>query len=48
MRQKKPVPLVSKGENEKMETLIIAGGDINKEELAKYCKEDSRTKYYCC
>ncbi len=32
---------------EKMDTLIIAGGEINKEELAKYCEEHSRTKYDC-
>lgn len=31
-----------------METLIIAGGDINKEELVKYSKEYSRTKFDCC
>ncbi len=48
MRQNRPVPLVSKGENEEMETLIIAGGDIHKEELAKYSKEHSRTKSDCC
>lgn len=47
MRQNRPVPLVSKGENEEMETLIIAGGDINKEELARYSKEYSRTKCDC-
>lgn len=31
-----------------MKTLIVAGGDINKEELTKYCKKHSRTKYDCC
>lgn len=31
-----------------METLIVAGGDINQDELVKYCKEHSRTKYNCC
>ena len=36
MRQNRPVPLVSKGENEEMETLIIAGGDINKERFRSF------------
>lgn len=36
------------GRELKMDTLIIAGGDINKEELTKYCKEHSRAKYDCC
>lgn len=31
-----------------MDTLIIAGGDVDIENLAKYCKEHVRTKYYCC
>ena len=48
MKQEGQVCFVSKGENGKMDTLIIAGGDINKEELAKYCEEHSRAKYYCC
>lgn len=30
-----------------METLIIVGGEINKEELAKYCEQHSRAKYNC-
>lgn len=30
-----------------MDTLIIAGGEINKEELVKYCEEHSRAKYNC-
>lgn len=31
-----------------MDTLIVGGGDINQEELAQYCKEHSRSEYYCC
>lgn len=30
-----------------MKTLIIAGGESNKEDLEKYAKEHKRTKYYC-
>ncbi len=32
----------------KMETLIVAGGEINLESLKIYCKEHMRTKYHCC
>lgn len=31
-----------------METLIIAGGDIDKNMLKKYNATYSRTKYHCC
>lgn len=31
-----------------MDTLIIAGGDINIKNLEKYCKDHIRTKYHCC
>ncbi len=29
-----------------METIIIAGGEINKQILEKYCKKYNRKKYY--
>lgn len=31
-----------------MNTLIVAGGEINSKDILKYCKEDIRTKYHCC
>lgn len=31
----------------KMETLVVAGGEINMESLRKYCEEHIRAKYYC-
>lgn len=31
-----------------MKTLIVAAGDIDKEDLIKYAKEYNRPKYHCC
>lgn len=31
-----------------MNTLIVAGGDININNLEEYCNKHIRTKYYCC
>ncbi len=31
-----------------MDTLIVAGGEINSEILSQCIKEHKRTKYYCC
>ena len=47
MRQKRPVPFFSKGKKEQMETIIIAGGEMNQEELMNYCDVHKRTKYNC-
>ena len=38
------IKIVKKGEIE-METLIVSGGDINMEQLKRYCEKHVRSKY---